>query len=79
MVALTPTDNCELMHKSLRTLGETYDQLPFRTDRDGSTVIPRGGRVFQPGDKVFVMVRRDELQEIYRLCGFRQKNRSRLL
>lgn len=76
MVALTPTDTCDLMHKSLRELGKTFEQLPFRTvaiDRDGETIIPGGDHVFQPGDKIFVVCLKDELKKMYRLCGFRQK------
>ncbi len=76
MVALTPTDTCELMHKSLRELGNTYSELPFRTvaiDRDGETIIPSGDHVFRPADKIFVVCLKDKLKEMYRLCGFRQK------
>ncbi len=76
MVALTPTDTCELMNKSLRELGNTYTQLPFRTvaiDRDGETIIPQGDHVFLPGDKIFVVCLKDELDGMYRLCGFKQK------
>ncbi len=76
MVALSPTNKCELMHKSLRTLGETYTQLPFRTvaiDRDGETIIPGGDHIFQPGDKIFVVCLKEKLKEMYRLCGFKQK------
>ena len=73
MVALTPTDTCELMHKSLRELGATYTELPFRTvaiDRDGETIIPGGDHIFQPGDKIFIVCLKDKLKEMYRLCGF---------
>ncbi len=76
MVALTPTDNCDLMHKSLRELGLTYDDLPFRTvaiDRDGTTIIPSGDHVFNPGDKIFVVCLKDNLKDMYRMCGFKQK------
>jgi trk system potassium uptake protein TrkA len=76
MVALTPTDTCDLMHKSLRELGRTYASLPFRTvaiDRDGKTIIPSGDHVFQPGDKIFVVCLKDKLKDMYQLCGFRQK------
>lgn len=76
MVALTPTDTSELMHKSLRELGKTFMQLPFRTvaiDRDGETIIPGGDHVFQPGDKIFVVCLKDKLKEMYRLCGYKQK------
>lgn len=76
MVALTPTDTCELMHKSLRELGNTFTQLPFRTvaiDRDGETIIPGGDHVFEPGDKIFVVCLKDKLKDMYRLCGFKQK------
>ncbi|MBT4036209.1 MAG: Trk system potassium transporter TrkA [Candidatus Marinimicrobia bacterium] len=76
MVALTPTDTCELMHKSLRELGATYTELPFRTvaiDRDGETIIPGGDHIFQPGDKIFIVCLKDKLKEMYRLCGFKQK------
>lgn len=76
MVALTPTDNCELMNKSLRELGAKYEQLPFRTvaiDRDGETIIPGGDHVFQPGDKIFVVCLKGKLKEMYKLCGFKQK------
>jgi trk system potassium uptake protein len=76
MVALTPTDNCELMNKSLRELGIKYEQLPFRTvaiDRDGETIIPGGDHVFQPGDKIFVVCLKEKLKEMYQLCGFKQK------
>ncbi len=76
MVALTPTDTCDLMHKSLRQLGEDYDQLPFRTvaiDRDGVTIIPHGDHIFIPGDKIFVVCLKAQLNEMYRLCGFKQK------
>jgi trk system potassium uptake protein len=76
MVALTPTETCDLMHKSLRELGQTYSQLPFRTvaiDRDGVTIIPGGEHVFEPGDKIFVVCLKDNLKEMYRLCGFKQK------
>ena len=76
MVALTPTDTCDLMHKSLRVLGQTYAELPFRTvaiDRDGTTIIPMGDHVFLPGDKIFVVCLKDKLKEMYRLCGFKQK------
>ncbi|MEA3287290.1 MAG: Trk system potassium transporter TrkA [Candidatus Marinimicrobia bacterium] len=76
MVALTPTNQCELMNKSLRNLGETYAQLPFRTvaiDRDGETIIPDGDHVFEPGDKIFVVCLKEKLKEMYRLCGFKQK------
>jgi len=76
MVALTPTLNCELMHKSLRELGQTYEQLPFRTvaiDREGETIIPGGDHVFFPGDKIFVVCLKEKLKEMYQLCGFKQK------
>jgi trk system potassium uptake protein TrkA len=76
MVALTPTDNCELMNKSLRELGTKYEQLPFRTvaiDRDGETIIPGGDHVFHPGDKIFVVCLKEKLKEMYQLCGFKQK------
>ena len=76
MVALTPTETCELMHKSLRELGAEYTELPFRTvaiDRDGETIIPGGDHIFQPGDKIFIVCLKDKLKEMYRLCGFKQK------
>ena len=76
MVALTPTDTCDLMNKSLRELGTTYKDLPFRTvaiDRDGDTIIPTGDHVFQPGDKIFIICLKNKLKEMYRLCGFKQK------
>ena len=76
MVALTPTDTSELMHKSLRNLGEIYDQLPFRTvaiDRDGQTIIPRGDHIFKPGDKIFIVCLKSQLNAMYTLCGFKQK------
>jgi len=76
MVALTPTDTCDLMHKSLRELGAIYDNLPFRTvaiDREGKTIIPGGDHVFQPGDKIFVVCLKAKLKEMYQLCGFKQK------
>ncbi len=76
MVALTPTGTCELMHKSLRELGEFYDELPFRTvaiDRDGTTIIPGGNHVFEQGDKIFVVCLKSELKKMYQLCGFKQK------
>ncbi len=78
MIALTPTDTSELMNKSLRELGNTYTQLPFRTvaiDRDGETIIPRGDHVFLHGDKIFVVCLKDELDGMYRLCGFKQKKK----
>lgn len=76
MVALTPTDTCDLMDKSLRELGLTYSDLPFRTvaiDRDGDTIIPGGDHIFRPGDKIFVVCLKAKLKEMYRLCGFKQK------
>ncbi len=76
MVALTPTNDCALMHKSLRELGAKYDSLPFRTvaiDRDGETIIPGGDHVFQPADKIFVVCLKEKLAEMYRLCGFKQE------
>jgi len=76
MVALTPTKTCELMHKSLRELGKTYDELPFRTvaiDRDGETIIPSGDHVFKPDDKIFVVCLKDKLKDMYKICGFKQK------
>ena len=42
-------------------------------DRDGTTIIPRGDHVFLPGDKIFVVCLKDNLKEMYRLCGFKQK------
>jgi len=58
MIALTPTPNSELMGKSLKELGLTYAELPFRTvaiDREGETIIPGGEHIFQEGDKIFVV------------------------
>jgi len=76
MVALTPTDTSELMHKSLRELGTKFSDLPFRTvaiDREGETIIPGGDHIFLPGDKIFVVCLKDMLKDMYRLCGFKQK------
>jgi trk system potassium uptake protein TrkA len=76
MVALTPTPGCRIMNKSLRELGASYDQLPFRTvaiDRDGETIIPGGDHIFTPGDKIFVVCLEDKLDDMYELCGFKQK------
>ena len=78
MVALTPTTGCKIMNKSLRELGNDYDQLPFRTvaiDRDGETIIPGGDHVFTPGDKIFVICLEEKLDEMYELCGFKQKKK----
>ena len=82
MVALTPTDNCELMDKSLHELGKQYDQLPFRTvaiDREGETIIPGGDHIFRQGDKIFVVCLEEKLDEMYQLCGFRQKKKIKTI
>ncbi len=78
MVALTPTPECDLMHRSLREIGEVFTELPFRTvaiDRDGQTIIPKGDHVFQEGDKIFVMCRRERLDEMYQVCGYRREKK----
>ncbi len=75
MVALTPTDNCEIMNKTLREIGETYEELAFRTvaiDRNGQTIIPFGNDRFEPGDKVFVICLKERLDEMYKLCGYKR-------
>lgn len=82
MVALTPTDSSELMNKSLRDLGRTYEQLPFRTvaiDREGKTIIPGGDSVFLPMDKIFVVCLKENLKEMYQLCGYRQKKQIKTI
>ncbi|MCF7807552.1 MAG: Trk system potassium transporter TrkA [Candidatus Marinimicrobia bacterium] len=78
MVALTPTNDCQIMNKSLRELGSDYEQLPFRTvaiDRDGETIIPDGEHIFRPGDKIFVICLEGKLKDMYELCGFKQKKK----
>lgn len=78
MVALTPTNDCKIMNKALRELGTDYDQLPFRTvaiDRDGETIIPSGDHIFRPGDKIFVICLEEKLNEMYEMCGFKQKKK----
>ncbi|MCF7800924.1 MAG: Trk system potassium transporter TrkA [Candidatus Marinimicrobia bacterium] len=78
MVALTPTAECDLMDHSLREVGEMFTELPFRTvaiDRDGETIIPQGDHVFHEGDKIFVMCRRERLDEMYKICGYRREKK----
>ena len=78
MVALMPTAECDLMHHSLREVGEMFTELPFRTvaiDRDGETIIPQGDHIFQEGDKIFVMCRRERLDEMYQICGYRREKK----
>lgn len=78
MVALTPTPESDLMHHSLREIGKMFTELPFRTvaiDREGQTIIPHGEHVFQEGDKIFVMCRRERLDEMYQICGYRREKK----
>ncbi len=76
MVALAPTENCEIMNKSLREIGILYQDLAFRTvaiERNGETIIPYGQDRFQPGDKIFVVCRKEKLAEMYSICGYDKK------
>ncbi|HCW77107.1 MAG TPA: hypothetical protein DHU63_11305, partial [Candidatus Marinimicrobia bacterium] len=78
MVALTPTAESDLMNHSLREIGKMFTELPFRTvaiDRDGQTIIPQGDHIFQEGDKIFVMCKRERLDAMYQICGYRREKK----
>ncbi|MCF7797116.1 MAG: Trk system potassium transporter TrkA [Lentisphaeria bacterium] len=78
MLALTPTPESKLMNQSLREIGKMFTELPFRTvviDRDGQTIIPKGDHVFLEGDKIFVMCKREHLDEMYQICGYRREKK----
>jgi len=63
----------------LRDLGMFYPFVVTAITRDDKTIIPQGGTEFKAGDRVFVMVRREDHPSLRYMFGFDKQQNKRIL
>jgi len=72
---VVPEDN-PFVGKSLFELGSKHDTQQYVMTaiiREGETIIPRGNDIIQAGDKIYLMVLRDQVAQVEQLFHFASK------
>ncbi len=72
MIGIQLDARCPILRIPLAELASQYADLVFRTiaiQRKDLTRIPKGTDVFLPGDRIFVVTRKDLVPEVIRLTG----------
>jgi trk system potassium uptake protein TrkA len=72
MIGIKLDTKCEILQHSLLEVGQKYKELTFRTvaiQRRDRTIIPRGSDIFMNGDRIYIMSKKESLNEIISLAG----------
>jgi len=72
LFGLAPTREADCMGKLLMDLKPNSEEAQFlicSISRNGETLLPKGDTLIQPGDMVYFIARRTELDPVYEFCG----------
>jgi trk system potassium uptake protein len=69
-------EDSPVIGKTLQEIVSSYEELTFRAvaiSRQGLTIVPHGNEVVKPGDRFYVVVKKESIYEIFRLASQSQK------
>lgn len=72
LFSISLTKDSPLIDNTLQEVRKLYPSKEYRAvaiKRDGETIIPKGHNRFRLGDLVFIMSKKDAIEEAFRLCG----------
>ena len=81
VLALRVDDQSPLVFKSPRELSAIHDQYHFRVvalARGISTIIPQADETIRPQDQVFILARRDDMEQLMKQMRIRDQGISRM-
>ena len=82
VLALRVDDQSPLVFKSPRELSAIHDQYHFRVvalARGISTIIPQADETIRPQDQVFILARRDDMEQLMKQMRIRDQGISRMM
>lgn len=82
LLATGVDETSPLANKTLKEIGMTYTEFPFRVvaiARGITTIIPHGSQVLMPQDHIFIMASHEHLPKLMQLTGIKKQRQQKVM